>query len=194
METTPAVQEAHEAHEMHEMPQRQENSNGVEHHKRIESTATDDPEKKILPASETTPTAYLTGWRLHCTTLGIVLALFLVNMEISIIGTSLVDITNDLQGFSETSWIVSGYLVTYMGNVTLHRSRGIAKLTHVQVSISSGQSSVISSAARACSFSACSCLLYGLQVAVPHRRSTSSSSVALSRELAERAVTLSPQF
>ncbi|KAF2649509.1 putative efflux pump antibiotic resistance protein [Lophiostoma macrostomum CBS 122681] len=111
METTPAVQEAHE---MNEIPQ-QQNGNGVEHHKRIESTATDDPEKKILPSTDNTPTAYLTGWRLHCTTLGIVLALFLVNMEISIIGTSLVDITNDLQGFSETSWIVSGYLVTYMG-------------------------------------------------------------------------------
>ncbi|KAF2871119.1 major facilitator superfamily domain-containing protein [Massariosphaeria phaeospora] len=58
---------------------------------------------------------YLSGWRLHCTTLGIVLSLLLVNLEVIIVGTSFVAITNDLQGFSETSWVVSGYLVMYMG-------------------------------------------------------------------------------
>jgi hypothetical protein len=80
-----------------------------------------DPEKNAQLTTEgegeaeEAPTAYLTGWRLHLTTLGIVLSLLLVNLEVSIVGTSLVAITNDLQGFSETSWIVSGYLVTYMG-------------------------------------------------------------------------------
>lgn len=40
----------------------------------------------------------------------------LVNIEISIIGTSLVSITNDLQGFSQMGWVVTGYLITYTGN------------------------------------------------------------------------------
>ena len=43
------------------------------------------------------------------------LATFLVNIEVSIVSTSLVTITNSLHGFRETSWIVSGYLVTYTG-------------------------------------------------------------------------------
>ncbi|KAK8064596.1 hypothetical protein PG994_007234 [Apiospora phragmitis] len=43
------------------------------------------------------------------------LATFLVNIEVSIVGTSLVTIANSLHRFSETSWIVTGYLVTYTG-------------------------------------------------------------------------------
>jgi len=78
----------------------------------------DDAEKQRPAAADgrtAGPHGYLAGWKLHCTTLGICLSLILVNLEITIVGTSLVAITNDLQGFSETSWIVSGYLVTYMG-------------------------------------------------------------------------------
>ncbi len=43
------------------------------------------------------------------------LATFLVNIEVSIVGTSLITIANSLHRFSETSWIVTGYLVTYTG-------------------------------------------------------------------------------
>lgn len=39
--------------------------------------------------------------------------MFLVNIEVSIVGTSLISIAKDLGGFSHTSWIVTGYLVTY---------------------------------------------------------------------------------
>jgi MFS family permease len=45
----------------------------------------------------------------------IMLATFLVNIEVSIVGTSLVTITNSLHGFNQTSWIATGYLVTYTG-------------------------------------------------------------------------------
>ena len=45
----------------------------------------------------------------------VLLCLYLVNIEVTIVSTSLVKITNDLHGFDETSWIVSGYLVTYTG-------------------------------------------------------------------------------
>ncbi|KAI0405659.1 putative efflux pump antibiotic resistance protein [Xylaria palmicola] len=43
------------------------------------------------------------------------LATFLVNIEVSIVGTSLITIANSLHRFSETSWIVTGYLVSYTG-------------------------------------------------------------------------------
>lgn len=45
----------------------------------------------------------------------VVLSLFMVNLEVTIVSTSLVDITNDLQGFDRTSWIVTGYLLTFTG-------------------------------------------------------------------------------
>ena len=43
------------------------------------------------------------------------LALFLVNMEISIVTTSIVGITDDLQGFDQSSWLATSYLLTYVG-------------------------------------------------------------------------------
>ncbi|KAF2190024.1 major facilitator superfamily transporter [Zopfia rhizophila CBS 207.26] len=58
---------------------------------------------------------HLTGWRLHLTTLCVLVSLLLINVEVTIVSTSLVAITNELHGFSKTSWIVTGYLVTYMG-------------------------------------------------------------------------------
>ena len=43
------------------------------------------------------------------------LAIFLPNLEVSIVSTSLIAIANDLQGFSHTAWIVVAYLITYTG-------------------------------------------------------------------------------
>jgi MFS family permease len=43
------------------------------------------------------------------------IAIFLPNLEVSIVSTALVTITNDLQGFSKTGWVVVAYLVTYTG-------------------------------------------------------------------------------
>lgn len=39
--------------------------------------------------------------------------MFLVNIEVSIVGTSLISITNDLRGFRQMSWVVTAYLITY---------------------------------------------------------------------------------
>lgn len=39
--------------------------------------------------------------------------MFLVNIEVTIVSTSLVAITNDLGGYDQTGWLVSGYLATY---------------------------------------------------------------------------------
>jgi MFS family permease len=43
----------------------------------------------------------------------VALSMLLVNIEVSIVGTSLISITNDLQGFSQMGWVVTGYLISY---------------------------------------------------------------------------------
>jgi len=74
---------------------------------------------------------YLKGLRLHFTTAAFVyspkacsftekssslcLCLFLTNLEIPIVTTALVGITNDLGGFDKSSWIISAYLLGYVG-------------------------------------------------------------------------------
>lgn len=60
-------------------------------------------------------TNYLKGWSLHVVTIALCLAHFLSSLEVSIVATSLVAITDDLRGFSESSWIVTAYLLTYTG-------------------------------------------------------------------------------
>ena len=43
----------------------------------------------------------------------IALAMFLVNIEVSVVATSLVAIVDDLQSFNRIGWVVTSYLVTY---------------------------------------------------------------------------------
>ena len=45
--------------------------------------------------------------------------MFLVNMEVAVIGTSLIAITNDLNGFAQMGWVVTGYLITYTGTLII---------------------------------------------------------------------------
>ncbi|KAI0144561.1 major facilitator superfamily domain-containing protein [Xylariaceae sp. FL1272] len=56
---------------------------------------------------------HLSGWRLHTLTIGLCVGTFLVNLEVSIVSTSLVAITNDLKHFSQATWVVTAYLLTY---------------------------------------------------------------------------------
>ncbi|KAI0378118.1 putative multidrug resistance protein fnx1 [Hypomontagnella monticulosa] len=62
---------------------------------------------------------YISGWRLYIVALGLGLTLFLVNFEVTIVSAALVSITDDLQDFSRTSWIVTGYLITYIGGLVI---------------------------------------------------------------------------
>ncbi|KAF2730605.1 major facilitator superfamily transporter [Polyplosphaeria fusca] len=58
---------------------------------------------------------YLKGWRLQVLTFAMCLGLFLAILETTIVSTSLVSITDDLNGFRMGSWVVAVYLVTYTG-------------------------------------------------------------------------------
>lgn len=51
--------------------------------------------------------------------LSLSLGLFLVSLEVSIVATSLVAISDDLKGFDKSSWIVTAYLLTYTGKTLL---------------------------------------------------------------------------
>ncbi|KAM0170784.1 hypothetical protein ACHAPC_011127 [Botrytis cinerea] len=56
-------------------------------------------------------TVYLKGARLHIITAAIFLSLFITNLEIPIVTTSLVSITDDLNSFNEVNWIASAYML-----------------------------------------------------------------------------------
>ena len=45
--------------------------------------------------------------------------IFLVNLEVTIVSTALVAISNQLHSFDKSSWIVSGYQISYTGEMKL---------------------------------------------------------------------------
>ncbi|KAF5548162.1 multidrug transporter [Fusarium napiforme] len=69
---------------------------------------------------------YLTGWKLHSLSAALWISLFLSTLETTIVSTSLVSITDALDGFILRDWIVTSYLLTYTGFLTIY-----AKLSDV---------------------------------------------------------------
>ncbi|KAF1973917.1 MFS general substrate transporter [Bimuria novae-zelandiae CBS 107.79] len=63
------------------------------------------------------PSPYPQGARFWLITLGMTIALFLTNLEIPIVTTSVVGITNDLGGFDKAGWLISSYLLGYVAVV-----------------------------------------------------------------------------
>jgi hypothetical protein len=77
----------------------------------------DDSPLEIIPS---------TGLSVLGTAIACALATAAVNMEVSIIGTSLVKIVEDLHGFGRQGWVVTGYLITYTSTLVIW-----AKLSHI---------------------------------------------------------------
>ncbi|KAF4968689.1 hypothetical protein FSARC_3975 [Fusarium sarcochroum] len=69
---------------------------------------------------------YLHGWQMTFLTGALWVSLFLSTLESTIVSTSLVSITNALNGFILRDWIVTSYLLTYTGFLTIY-----AKLSDV---------------------------------------------------------------
>ncbi|KAL8805180.1 MAG: hypothetical protein Q9200_005536 [Gallowayella weberi] len=69
---------------------------------------------------------YLHGWNFYMLTFAICLALFLSTLEITIVSTALVSISDDLDGFHKSSWVITSYLITYTGFLII-----IAKLSDI---------------------------------------------------------------
>ncbi|KAJ4327838.1 hypothetical protein N0V84_001648 [Fusarium piperis] len=99
-----------------------------------EAVAESEPEPASSPVTED-QNKYLQGWRLWALTIAYVspsrsyqlltleslwISLFLSTLETTIVSTSLVSITNALNGFILRDWIVTSYLLTYTGFLTIY--------------------------------------------------------------------------
>ncbi|KAJ4181510.1 hypothetical protein NW755_011047 [Fusarium falciforme] len=78
-----------------------------------------EPEPASSPTTEDQD-KYLQGWRLWALTIALWISLFLSTLETTIVSTSLVSITDALNGFILRDWIVTSYLLTYTGFLTIY--------------------------------------------------------------------------
>ncbi|KAJ5480672.1 hypothetical protein N7539_006566 [Penicillium diatomitis] len=67
------------------------------------------------PQSPGNDVVYLEGWQLVLTAIGLLIGFFLSNLDVTIVSSSLTNITDSLEGFEKRSWIITGYLATYTG-------------------------------------------------------------------------------
>ncbi|KAI1194938.1 putative multidrug resistance protein fnx1 [Nemania serpens] len=62
---------------------------------------------------------YIQGFRFWLISIAISIVMFLVNLEVPVVITALVSITNDLHGFENVAWILSSYLLGYVGVIVI---------------------------------------------------------------------------
>jgi hypothetical protein len=58
---------------------------------------------------------YISGAKLYAINTALIVSIFIVQMESSIISTAVVDITDQLGGYEKSSWLFTAYLLTYCG-------------------------------------------------------------------------------
>ncbi|KAI1351016.1 putative multidrug resistance protein fnx1 [Xylaria sp. FL0043] len=62
---------------------------------------------------------YIQGAKFWLISVAIAIIMFLVNLEVPVIITALVSITNDLKGFENVAWVVASYLLGYVGIIVI---------------------------------------------------------------------------
>ncbi|KAI1441286.1 putative multidrug resistance protein fnx1 [Annulohypoxylon stygium] len=62
---------------------------------------------------------YTEGARFWCIFAAVAIMMFIVNFELSVVNTTLVAIVNDVGGFDSVSWVVSAYLLGYVGAIVI---------------------------------------------------------------------------
>ncbi|KAI0490482.1 putative multidrug resistance protein fnx1 [Xylaria cf. heliscus] len=62
---------------------------------------------------------YIQGAQFWFICVALAIMMFLVNLEVPVVITALVAITNDLGGFEDVGWVVSGYLLGYVGVIVI---------------------------------------------------------------------------
>ncbi|KAJ4117611.1 hypothetical protein NW768_010978 [Fusarium equiseti] len=108
-------------------PAMPKNGEASQRHNHKGSTSAAD--RAVVPnetAQSHNEVGYLKGWRFYFLTAALWLSLFLSTLETTIVSTSLVSITDALNGFILRDWIVTSYLLTYTGFLTIY-----AKLSDV---------------------------------------------------------------
>ncbi|RYP52380.1 hypothetical protein DL768_002411 [Monosporascus sp. mg162] len=64
-------------------------------------------------------TVYLDGARFWLMSMAMAIMMFLTNLEVPVVTTALVAITDDLQGFDSTGWVVASYLLGYVAVIVI---------------------------------------------------------------------------
>ncbi|KAI1137180.1 putative multidrug resistance protein fnx1 [Hypoxylon sp. FL0543] len=64
-------------------------------------------------------TNYLEGSRFWFMSMSMAIMMFMTNLEVPVVTTAIVAITDDLQGFDIAGWIVSSYLLGYVGVIVI---------------------------------------------------------------------------
>lgn len=64
---------------------------------------------------------FITGRKLYLINTSLIISLFVVQLDSSIISTSVVDITDNLGGYEKSSWLFTAYLITFCGTYSRRR-------------------------------------------------------------------------
>jgi hypothetical protein len=73
------------------------------------------PSIKDAVATPEDDSRYITGRKLYLINAGLIISMFVVQLDSSIISTSVVDITDQLGGYEKSSWLFTSYLITFCG-------------------------------------------------------------------------------
>ncbi|KAF2821463.1 MFS general substrate transporter [Ophiobolus disseminans] len=74
-----------------------------------------ESEKASRESTDPARLVSITGVRFHFIIAAICICLFIITIEITIVNTALITIANDLRSFHLSSWVVTAYLLTYVG-------------------------------------------------------------------------------
>jgi hypothetical protein len=66
---------------------------------------------------------FITGRKLYLINTSLIISLFVVQLDSSIISTSVVDITDNLGGYEKSSWLFTAYLITFCGKCNKPQNR-----------------------------------------------------------------------
>jgi hypothetical protein len=89
--------------------------NSTESVKLEEGVATTPSSVKDEVATPDDDSRYITGRKLYLINTGLIISMFVVQLDSSIISTSVVDITDQLGGYEKSSWLFTAYLITFCG-------------------------------------------------------------------------------
>jgi hypothetical protein len=74
-----------------------------------------DRAQEVTDAQHEDKSLYMSGWKLHAITFWLLVALFVAQMDTSVASTAILQITDQLGGYEESSWVFTAYMLTYCG-------------------------------------------------------------------------------
>ena len=89
----------------------------VAYEKEVSQNTTDDPDERLKEPKldDAKPNEYPSGARLFCIVLALVLAIFLVSLDLTIVATAIPKITDEFHGLADVSWYSAAFFMTIGG-------------------------------------------------------------------------------